>query len=199
MLCAPPYCAVLWRVRVKDGKGHLFSCQLTAKKQKLSAFFIFSGLWGLNQFHVSVVMSAHLSGQMFQRSQVSGVVLCMSKVKVPSVSESAWVTIELFWTAKKELFLFIIKLEDQLAFAWLTFSSFGWLGDRREGTLFLAYDSWVQLWCLMWRSVKWGNFQHSHLFHFMCIIQGEFFNCSHPISVPKRKLPISCCFSKSCY
>ena len=47
----------------------------------------------------------------FHRSQVSGVALCMSKVKVPWVSQwvsqsvSEWVTrspIELFWTAKKK-------------------------------------------------------------------------------------------------
>ena len=34
------------------------------------------------------VMSPKLSDQMLQRSQVSDVALCMSKVKVPSVSES---------------------------------------------------------------------------------------------------------------
>ena len=33
------------------------------------------------------VMSPHFSDQMFQGSQVSRVALCMSKVKVPSVSE----------------------------------------------------------------------------------------------------------------
>ena len=34
------------------------------------------------------VMSPKISDWMFQRSQVSGVALCMSKVKVPSVSQS---------------------------------------------------------------------------------------------------------------
>ena len=34
------------------------------------------------------VMSSHHSDQMSQRSQVSGVALCISKVKVPSVSQS---------------------------------------------------------------------------------------------------------------
>ena len=50
-------------------------------------------------------MSPHHSDQMSQRSQVSWVALCMSKVKVPSVSQfvSESVTrspIELLWTAK---------------------------------------------------------------------------------------------------
>ena len=33
------------------------------------------------------VMSPHHSDKMYQKSQVSGVALCMSKVKVPSVRE----------------------------------------------------------------------------------------------------------------
>ena len=46
-------------------------------------------------------MSPHHSDQMSQRSQVSRVALCMSKVKVLSVSESVTRSpIELFWTAK---------------------------------------------------------------------------------------------------
>ena len=54
---------------------------------------------------IGLVRSPHHSDQMSQRSQVSRVALCMSKVKVPWVSEwvSEWVTrspIELFWTAK---------------------------------------------------------------------------------------------------
>ena len=45
-------------------------------------------------------MSPHHSDQMSQRSQVSRVALCMSKVKVLSVSESVTRSpIELFWTA----------------------------------------------------------------------------------------------------
>ena len=56
-------------------------------------------------FFLDQVMSPCHSDQMSQRSQVSRVALCMSKVKVASVSESVseWVTrspIELFWTAK---------------------------------------------------------------------------------------------------
>ena len=39
-------------------------------------------------FFFGQFMSPHLSDQMFQRSQVSRVALCMSKVKVLSVSES---------------------------------------------------------------------------------------------------------------
>ena len=55
-------------------------------------------------------MFSHHSDQMSQRSQVSRVALCMSKVKVPFNSQwvSEWVSesvtrspIELFWTAKK--------------------------------------------------------------------------------------------------
>ena len=51
------------------------------------------------------VMSPHHSDQMSQRSQVSRVALCMSKVKVLSVSQSVSQSvtrspIELFWTAK---------------------------------------------------------------------------------------------------
>ena len=58
--------------------------------------------------NVGQVMFPHHSDKMSQRSQVSRVALCMSKVKVLSVSQ--WVTqsvtrspIELFWTAKKEV------------------------------------------------------------------------------------------------
>ena len=56
---------------------------------KFSKNPIFSTL--LNYFFPTFfnVMSPQLSDQMFQRSQVSGVALCMSKVKVPwSVSQS---------------------------------------------------------------------------------------------------------------
>ena len=40
-----------------------------------------------NEYDVGQVMFAHHSDQVSQRSQVSGVALCMSKLKVPSVSE----------------------------------------------------------------------------------------------------------------
>ena len=42
----------------------------------------------VGRYFFGQVMSPKLSDQMFQRSQVSGVALCMSKVKVPSVSQS---------------------------------------------------------------------------------------------------------------
>ena len=50
------------------------------------------GRWAgllVGRYFFGQVMSPKLSDQMFQRSQVSGVALCMSKVKVrDSVSES---------------------------------------------------------------------------------------------------------------
>ena len=52
-------------------------------------------------------MSPHHSDQMSQRSQVSRVALCMSKVKVLWVSECVTRSpIELFWTAKNSKFPF---------------------------------------------------------------------------------------------
>ena len=68
------------------------------------------------------VMSSHHSDQKSQRSQVSGVALCMSKVKVresvsQSVSQSVTRSpIELFWTAQITLTPFIIMPEDNIEF-----------------------------------------------------------------------------------
>ena len=49
------------------------------------------GRWAgmlVGRYFFGQVMSPKLSDQMFQRSQVSDVALCMSKVKVPSLSQS---------------------------------------------------------------------------------------------------------------
>ena len=59
---------------------------------KIVFVIVFVGRWAgllVGRYFFGQVMSPKLSDQMFQRSQVSGVALCMSKVKVrQSVSES---------------------------------------------------------------------------------------------------------------
>ena len=64
-------------------------------------------------------MSPHHSDQMSQRSQVSRVALCMSKVKVPLVSESVTRSpIELFWTAKQKaqihIYVSVIRMKGRV-------------------------------------------------------------------------------------
>ena len=57
------------------------------EKSKFRSSFSLKCADNTGRYIFGQVMSPKLSDQMLQRSQVSGVALCMSKVKVPSVTE----------------------------------------------------------------------------------------------------------------